>query len=296
MPYPDSDVSLTSSLLRAAAWKLRAAGVDSADVDARQLLAHVLQTKPSQLLLIDRLDSQTATAFQSLVDRRAARVPLQHLTGIAYFRFVELQVGPGVFIPRPETEAMTGWAIDRLRDLQAQGRQPLVVELCAGSGAIAKAIATEVPGVQVRALEVSADATLWAERNLAGTSVEVHTLDMAMAPQEWNGTVDLVIANPPYIPLEAYESVTPEARDHDPMVALFSGVDGLDAIRTVAAVAARLLVDGGLVCTEHAEVQQQSAPEVFVQHGSFIAVRDHRDLNDRPRFVTATRAPRTAGQ
>lgn len=282
----------TMKLLRSAAAQLATAGVASPEADARQLLAHVLQIEPSRLLLVDEVGPERAAAFQTLVDRRAARVPLQHLTGTAYFRYVQLQVGPGVFVPRPETEVMTGWAIDRLRELQDRGRQPQVVELCAGSGAISKAISAEVPGVRIRALEISEDATAWAERNLAGTGVELHTLDMAMAPADWDATVDLVIANPPYIPLDAYESVAPEARDHDPMVALFSGADGLDAMRELAAVSARLLTDGGLVCAEHAEVQEHSAPDVFVQHGSFTAVRDQRDLSGRPRFVTASRVPR----
>lgn len=281
-------------LLALAGDTLATAGVSSPQADARLMLAHALGIEPSRLLLVDTITAEAAETFGALVARRAERVPLQHLTGTAWFRHVELQVGPGVFVPRPETEVMTGWAVDRLTELTRQGRTPVVVELCAGSGAIAKSLAYEVPGVIVHALEISDEATAWGERNLAGTGVNLHTLSLNDAPTAWDGTVDLVIANPPYIPLDAYESVTPEVRDHDPMVALFSGDDGLDAMRDLVHVAARLLKDGGLVCAEHAEVQEQSAPEIFVRQGDFTAVRDRRDLTGRPRFVTATRVVRGA--
>lgn len=287
-------MSTPRELLATAGATLTAAGVDSPQADARLLLAHALRTEPARLLLVDAVSDDAAEAFGALVARRAERIPLQHLTGTAWFRHVELQVGPGVFVPRPETEVMTGWAVDRLTEMTTRGSTPVVVELCAGSGAIAKSLAYEVPGLDLRALEISEDATAWAERNLAGTGVELLTLDLNDAPAAWDGTVDLVIANPPYIPLEAYESVTPEVRDHDPMVALFSGDDGLDAMRDLARVASRLLKDGGFVCAEHAEVQEASAPEVFVRQGDFTVVRDHRDLSSRPRFVTATRVARGA--
>jgi release factor glutamine methyltransferase len=197
-----------------------------------------------------------------------------------------------VFVPRPETEVMTGWALEQLRPLVFQMQRPLVVELCTGSGAIAKALVDELPRLRVHAVEMSEDAARWAERNLAGTGVELHVGDMARAVPELDGTVDLVIANPPYIPLEAYESVPVEVRDHDPTVALFSGDDGLDAIRVVVDVAARLLRPAGLLCFEHADLQGESAPAVAVASGAFIGVRDHRDLAGRPRFVTAVRNPR----
>ncbi|GAA2105951.1 peptide chain release factor N(5)-glutamine methyltransferase [Microlunatus panaciterrae] len=279
----------TRALLTRAAAQLVAAGIDSPQLDARRLLAHVLRVEPGRLLLIDSVTPAQAAEFELLVTRRAEREPLQHLTGVAYFRHVELEVGPGVFVPRPETEVMTGWAIDRLRELVQSGAQPVVVELCAGSGAISKAIADEIPGCEQYAVEVSADALAWAERNLAATEIRLQLGDMADALPELDGTVDLVIANPPYIPLEAYESVTPEVRDHDPFVALFSGDDGLDAMRVLCEVGARLLRPGGWLCAEHAEVQAESAPAVFVADGRYGQVRDHRDLTDRPRFVTARR-------
>jgi release factor glutamine methyltransferase len=195
-----------------------------------------------------------------------------------------------VFVPRPETEVMTGWALEELRTI---GGSPVVVELCTGSGAIAKSLAselaTELPGLDLHAVELSAEAHAYAERNLAGTGVDLRLDDMADAFAELDGSVDLVIANPPYIPLEAWESVPAEVRDFDPQIALFSGDDGLDALRVVARVAARLLRTDGLLCAEHAEVQHESAQQVLVEAGAFREIRDHVDLTQRYRFVTGTR-------
>jgi release factor glutamine methyltransferase len=276
--------------VRRATMTLAEAGVASAPVDALYLAAHLLGQDVRDVRRRMVLGGVEAPdGYDDLVAERARRVPLQHLTGRAYFRHVQLDVGPGVFVPRPETEVMTGWALDQLRPLVFQMQRPLVVELCAGSGAIAKALVDELPRLRVHAVEVSEDAAAWAARNLGGTSVELHVGDMATALPELNGTVDLVIANPPYIPLDAYESVPPEVRDHDPAVALFSGEDGLDAIKVVANVAARLLRPAGFVCVEHADVQGESAVAVLVAGGAFRGVRDHRDLTGRPRFVTAVK-------
>ncbi len=269
---------------------LRAAGVESPEQDARLLLAHACGIELLRLPLLDEIDDDQAARFQKLIMDRARRVPLQHLTGRAYFRYLQLEVGPGVFVPRPETEVMTGWAIDQLRPMIMNKKMPLVVELCAGSGAIAKAIATELTGSVVHAVELSEEAAGYAARNLADVPVWLHVGDMVDALHELDGTVDLVIANPPYIPLEAYESVAPEARDHDPSLALFSGPDGLDAIRALVRVAARLLHPAGLLCFEHADVQGESAPAVVRATGAFVGVRDNRDLTGRPRFVTAVRS------
>ncbi len=274
-------------LLVAAADQLRAAGIDSAAQDARILLAFVSGVELVRLPLLTELDDDHVRRFRRLVAERAARVPLQHLTGRAHFRHVTVEVGPGVFVPRPETEVMTGWAIERIAAMTTLAHRPLVVELCAGSGAIAKAIATELTRVDVHAVERSETAAAYARRNLADTLVELHVADMATALPELDGTVDLVIANPPYIPLEAYASVPPEVRDHDPVESLFSGPDGLDAIRVVAATAARLLRPAGFVCVEHADIQGDAAVEVLVRDGAFRGVRDHPDLAGRPRFVSA---------
>jgi release factor glutamine methyltransferase len=275
--------------------QLRQVGVDSPEQDARQLLAYAAGIELARLPLLDAVEDDEASNFQVLIDKRARRVPLQHLTGLAHFRYLELKVGPGVFIPRPETEVMTGWAIEHLRPMVyavARGESrhlPVVVELGTGSGAIAKSIATELTGTRVHAVEMSEEAAAYAARNLADTTVELYVRDMAGALPELNGAVDLVIANPPYIPLDAFESVVPEVRDHDPILALVSGQDGLDAIRAVVAEAARLLRPAGLLCVEHADVQGESVQQILLDYKAFAAVRDHRDLAGRPRFVTAIR-------
>lgn len=270
---------------------LTAAGVGSPRVDAELLLAHAWGVRRGQLLAHATVPRKVVADFDDLLRRRAARVPLQHLTGRAAFRHVEVEVGPGVFVPRPETEAMTGWVIDRLAGFAAT-RRPVVVELCAGSGAISMAILDEVPGAQVYAIELDDGAYRWAARNLADTGAVLALGDMADTGSIWPhllGACDVVVANPPYIPMEAWESVPPEVRDHDPALALWSGDDGLAATAIVARVAAQLLRPGGVVASEHAEVQAGSAPEVFVQEGSFDQVRDQLDLTGRARFVTARR-------
>lgn len=275
-------------LLARATGRLRDGGVASPEHDAAELLAHVLGTTRSQLALVDEVAADRAEAYGTLIARRAAREPLQHLTGTAYFRHVELAVGPGVFVPRPETELLAGWAIEQASLIEA----PVVIDLCTGSGAIAKAIVDEVPGARVHAVELSEDAYPWTERNLAGTGVDLRQGDMAAAFDDLLGSVDVVVCNPPYIPLEAWESVATEARDHDPHLALFSGQDGLDAIRVLEQRAALLLGPGGVVGFEHADEQGPDgaaggAPAIFAASGRWIDVRDNLDLAGRPRFVTA---------
>lgn len=275
------------ALLTEAVRTLEAAGVASPEYDARELLAHVLGTTRSGLALVAEVPEEQVEAFVGLVARRAAREPLQHLTGSAAFRYVELVVGPGVFVPRPETEVLAGWGVDRAREVLATGRPPVMVDLCTGSGAMALSLATEVPEAQVHAVELDESAHGWAVRNLAGSGVDLRQGDMAEAFGDLDGTVDVIVCNPPYIPLEAYESVAAEARDHDPALALWSGEDGLDAMRVLETVAARLLRPGGVVGAEHAEVQADSAPAVFTRMGRWSDVRDRLDLAGRPRFVTA---------
>ena len=274
------------TLLRAAEERLQAGGVASPRHDAAALLAFVTGTQRSTVSLVEVTDQQ-ASDFDRLVDRRAAREPLQHLTGVAHFRYVELAVGPGVFVPRPETELLAGWAIEIASQIEASGRAPIVADLCTGSGAIAKSVAHEVPTAVVHAIELDEDALRWAERNLADTGVRLVQGDLATAFPDLDGTVDVVVCNPPYIPLEAWESVAAEARDHDPHLALFSGQDGLDAMRSLEATARRLLKPGGVAGAEHADVQGESAPAVFSASGEWTDVRDHPDFNGRPRFLTA---------
>jgi release factor glutamine methyltransferase len=246
---------------------------------------------------VESLDDADLERFRFAVDRRAGRAPLQHITGTAAFRYLELDVGPGVFVPRPETEVMTGVAVDELHRLVAVGRAaPLAVDLCTGSGAVAVAMSTEVPGARVTAAEVSEEAYAYAVRNAdrLAPSVDIRLGDIANAVDDLAGQVEVVTANPPYIPLDAYESVATEAREHDPPVALWSGADGLDMIRLVSQVAARLLVPGGLVVCEHADTQGESAPHVFAESGLWSEVRDNSDLAGRPRFVSARRVDTAA--
>lgn len=277
-------LSDTRPLLAGAATRLREAGVASPGYDAAELLAYVCGVSRTRLSLVDVDEAQRA-AYDELVARRARREPLQHLTGMAAFRYRELAVGPGVFVPRPETEVLVGWMLDRLSAVEA----PVVVDLCSGSGAIAGAVATERPDSRVHAVELSPEACVWARRNLAGTGVVLHERDIDGCLPELDGQVDAVIANPPYIPLTAWESVSAEVRDHDPALALWSGDDGLDAIKVVAATAGRLLKPGGWFGCEHADVQGESAPAVFAATGLFTEVRDQLDLADRHRFATGRR-------
>ncbi|EFQ83002.1 protein-(glutamine-N5) methyltransferase, release factor-specific [Aeromicrobium marinum DSM 15272] len=272
-------------LLDQATTTLTDAGVGSPRVDAELLLSHVTGVPRAMLRLSARPNEVQRRDYLALVAARAARVPLQHLTGSAAFRHVDLEVGPGVFVPRPETELLAGWAVQQL---SARGPEsPVVVDLCTGSGAIALSIVHEVPTAVVHAVELDEVAFGWAHQNLAGTGIDLRLGDMADAFGDLDGTVDVVVANPPYIPLDAWESVAPEVRDHDPALALWSGDDGLDAMRVVEQTAWRLLRPGGVVGAEHADAQGDTAPAVFA--GRWVDVRDHVDLAGRPRFVTARR-------
>ena len=271
------------SVLADATRRLADAGVPSPEYDAAELLAHVLGTSRGQLFAVEDVPADRLVELDTLVDRRTRREPLQHLTGVAHFRHVALAVGPGVFVPRPETELLAGWAIEEASTLD----RPVVLDLGTGSGAIAAALADEVPTARVHALELDERAHQWAERNLADSGVDLRQGDLATAFDDLAGLVDVIASNPPYIPLDAWESVAPEARDHDPGLALWSGGDGLDAIRALEARAAVLLRDGGVIGVEHADVQGESAPAVFADSGRWAEVKDHRDLADRPRFLTA---------
>lgn len=268
-------------LLAEATETLERADVSSPRHDAEVLLSHVTGIPRMSLVQQAKPDPIQSAAFLELVEARARRLPLQHLIGSAAFRYVDVEVGPGVFVPRPETELLAGWVIDHAKTLT----KPVVVELCAGSGAISLSVVHEVPAARVHAVELDEPAFGWAQRNLDGTGVDLRLGDMADAFGDLDGTVDIVVANPPYIPLDAWESVAPEARDHDPALALWSGDDGLDAMRVLEQTAWRLLKPGGVVGAEHADAQGESAPEVFTAR--WAEVRDHLDLAERPRYVTA---------
>lgn len=258
--------------LREAIAVLTTAEVPSAEHDARALAAFA---------------ESTGADFADLVRRRASRVPLQHLVGSVGFRYIELHVGPGVFVPRPETEVVAGLAIDLATHL---ADNPVVVDLCAGSGVIALAVANELARASVHAVEMDEDAFAWLERNAearaaAGdTRIATVNADIVEALHELNGSVDVVVSNPPYVGEDELDQVDPEVRDHDPMLALVAGDDGLAVIRAVAETALRLLRPGGWVVVEHSDRQGESAPRVLREAG-FVEVRDERDLTGRPRVA-----------
>lgn len=267
----------------AASARLARVGVPSPRFDAEELAAFALRIERRDLWSGVELGPEAET-FTAYVDRRAAREPLQHITGRAFFRALTLAVGPGVFVPRPETELVAGAAIIAARGFL----HPVVVDLGTGSGAIALAVATELAGSRVLAVESDPAAFSWAARNCSATGVELSLGDMATALPDLDGLVDVVVSNPPYIPLGAVIR-DPEVAAHDPAAALWSGEDGLDATRVVEQAAARLLRPGGTVVAEHADEQGGSAPEVFRRTGRWADVRDHRDLAGRDRYLTATR-------
>jgi len=286
--------------------RLAAAGVPSPDTDAILLAAHVKGVPRGRLLLHDRMDSQERTAYERLLTRRMSRVPLQHLVGSAGFRNLDLAVGPGVFIPRPETELVAQAAIDVLRALPAQERR--AVDLCTGSGAVALAMATEAAPAQVTAVEVDESAVEWTRRNAdalreeitaEGSRVDVVHADARNCAGEGQplaplrGTVAVVTMNPPYVPSGARVR-DPEVRDHDPAIALYGGPDGLDVVRGAIGTAAELLQPGGLLVIEHSDEQGDEAevgvPALLEADGRWRDIADHRDLARKPRFTTATRA------
>lgn len=272
---------------------LAAAGVPSPRYDAEELAAHALGIERRDLVRLDALEPAAQRVFAELVRRRAVREPLQHITGRAYFRRLVLAVGPGVFVPRPETEVVAGAAIDATRRVVTDGRAPVVVDLGTGSGAIALSVADEAPQARVYAVEADNAAILWAQRNLVGSAVRLVQADLAAVADclpELAGQVDVVVSNPPYIP-DGAQIRDPEVATHDPALALWSGPDGLTAIRAVAETAARLLRPGGAAVVEHADLQGESAPAVFRATGEWAAVTDHEDLTGRPRFLIAERAP-----
>jgi len=277
--------------IRSATEQLAAAGVESPEHDAKALALHVLGLhKPSELLLADGFDADQAAAYVDLVAQRTRRVPLQHLTGSVGFRHIELEVGPGVFVPRPETESVVQWAIDAI------GREgwtgPLLADLCTGSGTIAFALANEVPGAIVHAVERDPDALAWTRRNAANRvaagdpEVQLHLGSAEDSLLDMDGRFDLVASNPPYVATHEAHLPDPEVVDHDPEIALFAGDDGLDVIRLVESAARRLLKPGGLVVVEHSDRQGRTAPAVFAEAG-WLEVEDHQDLTGRDRYVSA---------
>lgn len=272
---------------------LAEAGVPSPRVDAELLAGHLLGVGLGRLRALMLGDSPAPEGYADLVAERAQRIPLQHITGVAHFRYLELAVGPGVFIPRPETESVVQLVLDWLSDrkrLHGLAR-PKVVDLGTGSGAIAGSIAHEVPGAEVHAVEFSEFAHAWAAKNLAPLGVHLLRGDLRDALAEHNGTFDVVVSNPPYIPAEAIPN-EPEVALHDPPEALYGGgADGMELPTAAAASAARLLVPGGYFVMEHAEVQSKWIAAMLNRAAVFAEVTTHRDLNGKDRATSAVLAP-----
>lgn len=285
--------------------RLAAAGVPSPQNDALALAAYVKGVPKGHLLLHDEMPSDERTAFERLIARRMSRVPLQHLIGSAAFRTIDVGVGPGVFIPRPETELLAGAAIDVLRSLPPRDRR--AVDLCTGSGAVALAVAIEVGSADITAVEVDSVAARWARDNVlllgddlaaANSHVRIVQADACdcaadggpLAAQR--GTVSVVTMNPPYVPDDA-QVRDPEVRDHDPALALYGGSDGLKVVRGAIETAATLLRAGGFVAIEHSDEQgedaQEGVPALLREDPRWRDVHDHLDLNRRPRYTTAIR-------
>lgn len=264
--------------IAAAAKRLEAAGVHSPRNDAELLAAHVSGLKRAQLLIADAPTGLQLASFEALVARRATREPLQHLTGSAAFRYGELAVGPGVFVPRPETELLVDWALAHLP------KGGIVIDACSGSGAVAHAIATERPDATVWAVEIDPDAFEWLESNLDGTGATPVLADATAAGTlaELDGTVDLVTANPPYVPFEI--EVAPEV-DFDPSGAVYADEAGLAVIQPLAVRAASWLKPGGWFGFEHDDTHGKAAPAILSVSG-FTETEDHDDLAGRPRFAT----------
>lgn len=276
--------------LTAAVQHLRLAGVATPRVDAELLLAHVLGVPRgrAQVLALagSALPPRAASDYRDLVLRRGRREPLQHLTGVAAFRGIDLLVGRGVFVPRPETEILVEHALRSLPEGRAR-----VVDLGTGSGAIALSIAAERPAVDVVGVERSRDALPWVRRNadrLGLPNARVVEGDLADAVPEWNGTVDVVVSNPPYVP-DGMVPRDPEVDRFDPPVALYGGPDGLDPMRAVAASARRLLRAGGTLAVEHGELQGDAVRALFGSPG-WMDAATHPDLTGRDRVTTARRA------
>lgn len=285
-----SALPAVADVLRDTAVRFSSAGIPDPRVDAELLLAHVLSTSrggvQAAAIRGDRLPEAAAAALLPLVDRRCAREPLQHLTGRAPFRSMELAVGPGVFVPRPETEMVAQLAIDALGS--AASPSPIAVDLGTGSGAIALAMATEVPHARVFAAENSVEAFIWTKENVArigATNLTLAFVDLADSFPELDGTVSVVASNPPYVPDDAIPR-DPEVRLYDPPAALYGGPDGLDAVRVLSRVGLRLAHPGGTIVIEHGEWQGAAIREILTADG-WRAAATHPDLTTRDRATTA---------
>lgn len=283
-----------AAALREAAAILAGAGVPTPAVDAELLAGHLLGESRGRVKALAFTDAPVPPGYAELIAERASRVPLQHLTGSASFRYLELKVGPGVFVPRPETETVAQLAIDAARRAAVRGKAPVrAVDLGTGSGAIAAALASEVPEAEVTAVELSPLALAWARRNLEPLGVRLIHDDLRTALPEANGSFDVVMSNPPYVPADAVPN-EPEAAEHDPAMALYGGGrDGLELPLAAADTAARLLGESGYFVMEHAEVQAERIAALLGAQPCWQDVATHSDLNGRPRATSAVRTAHT---
>jgi release factor glutamine methyltransferase len=267
-----------------AAAQLAEAGIDSARYDAEELAAHLVGAERGRLTLLESPGDEFFGRYRDIVAARSRRVPLQHLTGTAAFGPVLLHVGPGVFIPRPETEAILAWAT-----AQQLAARSLIVDLCTGSGALAVALSRHRPAARIIGIDDSDAALEYARRNVAGTGVELVHAD-ACRPgllPELDRRADLVVANPPYVPDDI--ALEPEVAQHDPPHAVFGGVDGMAVVAAVVRLAGRWLRPGGLFAVEHDDTTSSQTVELVKGTGLFEDIEARRDLAGRPRFVTARR-------
>lgn len=275
--------------LRGAKEQLAAAGF--AEVDAEHLLAHTLGV--TRMDLHNPLTVENALAaigdmsvveetFWKLLDRRCAHEPLQYLTGVAFFRHLEIKVGPGVLVPRPESELLVEAVLTHIEKLSGAVS---VVDLGSGSGALALAIATEAPHTHVIAVEKSPEATYWLKENVSFIDEKVRILESDVATALIGVKCDVVIANPPYIPDS--QELPRDVAENEPAIALFGGVDGMKTPRLFISAATRLLKEGGFLAIEHHEDQGPAIADVL--NDDFIDILLHQDLTGRPRFTTAVR-------
>ncbi len=280
------------AVVSALAERFQRAGVPSPVADAELLVCHLTGWTRGEVsakaFMGAELDADVLERLEPLVARREAREPLQHITGEAPFRALLLAVGPGVLVPRPETELVAEWAIEALRQVPAP--TPRAVDLGTGTGALALALATEVPNARVWAVERSSDAAAWAARNIDrfgdGRVSLIHG-DAETAVPELDGTVDVVVTNPPYIP-DAEKPADIEVLGFDPADALFGGEDGLRDIRTFVTRAAALLRPGGTLVLEHGDGQGAAVRAIATEAG-FRMTATHTDLLHRERALTAVR-------
>jgi len=280
-------------LLRSAKEKLAAA--DITEVDAEHLFAYVLGISRMDLHNSVKLEEALKAlgdfgviedTFAKLISRRAAHEPLQYLTGIAYFRHLDIEVGPGVLVPRPESELLVEAVLTHIKNLEEKIVGEIsVIDLGAGSGALSLAIATEAPRSRVIAVEKSPDAIVWLKKNVARISENVRVVEGDVADVLPGVKCDAVIANPPYVPDN--QSLPRDVADHEPHIALFGGATGLELPKRFIDAAARLLKSGGVLAIEHTE-DQGAAIDALLSR-DFIDIAVHQDLTGRPRWSSAVR-------